>query len=34
MVAPGSDALDVADRTAVREAADAFRPDIVLHAGA
>jgi dTDP-4-dehydrorhamnose reductase len=28
------DTLDVVDRTAVREAADAFRPDIVLHAGA
>ena len=28
------DTLDVADRTAVRAAVDAFRPDIVLHGGA
>jgi dTDP-4-dehydrorhamnose reductase len=28
------DTLDVVDRTAVREAIDAFRPDIVLHGGA
>jgi len=28
------DTLDVVDRTAVREAVDAFRPDIVLHGGA
>jgi dTDP-4-dehydrorhamnose reductase len=28
------DTLDVVDRTAVREATDAFRPDLVLHAGA
>ncbi len=34
VVGPGSDQLNVVDRTAVREAADAFRPDIVLHAGA
>jgi dTDP-4-dehydrorhamnose reductase len=34
VVSPGSDVLNVADRTAVRELADAFRPDIVLHAGA
>ena len=34
VVAPGSDALDVADRAAVRELAEVFRPDIVLHAGA
>ena len=31
---PGSDRLNVVDRTAVREAADVFRPDIVVHAGA
>ena len=34
VVGPGSDRLNVVDRTAVREAADAFRPDIVVHAGA
>jgi dTDP-4-dehydrorhamnose reductase len=28
------DTLDVVDRTAVREAVDTFRPDIVLHGGA
>lgn len=28
------DTLDVVDRTAVRQTTDAFRPDIVLHAGA
>lgn len=28
------DTLDIVDRTAVRAAADAFRPDIVLHGGA
>jgi dTDP-4-dehydrorhamnose reductase len=28
------DTLDVVDRTAVREAVDVFRPDIVLHGGA
>ncbi len=28
------DTLDVVDRTAVRAAVDAFRPDIVLHGGA
>lgn len=28
------DTLDVVDRTAVSEAVDAFRPDVVLHAGA
>ena len=41
-VAPGTfevlstdiDTLDVADRTAVAEAVDAFRPDLVLHGGA
>ena len=28
------DTLDLVDRTAVREAADTFRPDVVLHCGA
>jgi dTDP-4-dehydrorhamnose reductase len=34
VVTPGSDVLDVTDRTAVRELADAFRPHVVLHAAA
>ena len=34
VVSPGSDVLNVTDRSAVRELADAFRPHVVLHAAA
>jgi dTDP-4-dehydrorhamnose reductase len=34
VLAPGSDTMDVADRTVVGEVIGAFRPDIVIHAGA
>ncbi len=34
VLATDIDTLDVSDRTAVRAAADAFRPDLVLHGGA
>ncbi len=34
VMAPGTDQLSVVDRTALREAVDGFRPDIVLHAAA
>ena len=34
VMAPGTGELSVVDRTAVREAVDALRPDIVLHGGA
>ncbi len=34
VMGPGSAELNVVDRTAVREVAHSFRPDIVLHAGA
>jgi dTDP-4-dehydrorhamnose reductase len=34
VLSPGRDALDVTDRTVVREVIESFRPDLVLHGGA